>query len=170
MKVRFTLNGSAREVQAHEAETLLDLLRGPCAVTSPKRGCQPAGQCGACLAIVDGEPRSTCSIPAASAEGTSVLTLEGLPPAERETFARAFTSAHALQCGFCTPGIVLRAHHLLATNHAPTRDQIVRALDEHLCRCTGYLKVVEAIELVARIRRGEPAPGPVTDGGVGASL
>jgi xanthine dehydrogenase molybdenum-binding subunit len=168
--VRFTLNGRPREVEAHPAETLLDLLRGPCGVTSPKRGCPPAGQCGACLAIVNGEPRSTCSIPSGSAEGAVVLTLEGLPPAERETFARAFTSTHALQCGFCTPGIVLRAHHLLATNPAPTREQITGALDEHLCRCTGYLRVVEAIEQVARIRRGEPAPAPVTEGGVGASL
>ena len=170
MKVRFTLNGSARGVEWREGDSLLAVLRGPCGVTSPKRGCGPAGQCGACLAIVNGEPRSTCRVSAAEAEGAEVTTLEGLPPAERETFARAFTATHALQCGFCTPGIVLRAHHLLATNPSPTRDEIVHALDEHLCRCTGYVRIVEAIGLVARIRRGERAPEPVTDGGVGARL
>jgi len=170
MQVRFTLNGSAREVEWREGATLLAVLRGPCGVTSPKRGCGPAGQCGACVAIVNGEPRATCRVSAAEAEGAEVTTLEGLTPAERETWARAFTAAHALQCGFCTPGIVLRAHHLLATNPTPTREEIAAALDDHLCRCTGYLRIVEAIALVARIRRGERAPEPVVDGGVGARL
>ncbi len=170
MKVRFTLNGTPREVEAHEAATLLSLLRGPCGLTSPKRGCGPAGQCGACTAIVNGEPRQTCTIPAASAEGAEITTLEGLPPAERETLAEAFTAGHAAQCGFCTPGFVLRAHHLLASNPSPTREEIVRSLDDHLCRCTGYRSIVEAIERVARVRRGERVPARVTEGGVGASL
>lgn len=170
MKVRFRLNGAAREVEWREGVSLLSVLRGPLGVTSPKRGCGPAGQCGACVALVDGEPRSTCRVQAAEAEGAEVVTLEGLTPAERDTWARAFTATHALQCGFCTPGIVLRAHHLLAVNPSPTREEITAALDDHLCRCTGYLRIVEAIALVARIRRGERPPEPVTDGGVGARL
>ena len=170
MQVRFTLNGTPVDVEAREGETLLDLLRGPCRITSPKRGCQPQGQCGSCVALVDGEPQSTCTVPAASAAGRDVVTLEGLPAATRERFARAFTATHALQCGFCTPGIVIRAHHLLANNPHPTRDEIARSLDEHLCRCTGYLKILDAIELLARTAAGAPLPAPVREGGVGAPL
>jgi len=170
MTIRFTLNGVPREVEARDGESLLDLLRGPCGVTSPKRGCQPQGQCGACVVLADGEPRSACTIPAASAEGLAVTTIEGLPATERERFARAFTAAHALQCGFCTPGIVMRARHLLSVNPSPTRAEIARALDEHLCRCTGYVKVIDAIELLARTSAGSALPDPVTDGGVGAAL
>ncbi|MCC6652622.1 MAG: 2Fe-2S iron-sulfur cluster binding domain-containing protein, partial [Candidatus Eisenbacteria bacterium] len=140
MTVRFTLNGEVREVASRPGETLLDLLRGPCGVTSPKRGCQPQGQCGACVALVDGEARATCTIAAEAAEGRHVVTLEGLGEAERELFASAFAATHGLQCGFCTPGIVLRAHTLLLANPAPTRGEIARALDEHLCRCTGYIR------------------------------
>ncbi len=167
MKVTLTLDGRARTVEAHPGESLLDLLRGPLGVTSPKRGCQPAGQCGACVVLVDGEPQSSCTISAEGAEGLVVGTLEGLPAAERELFARAFAHTHGLQCGFCTPGIVMRAKHLLDHNPAPTRNEIARALDEHLCRCTGYLKVIDAIELVARARRGEPLPEPDVDGALG---
>lgn len=170
MKVRFTLNGNAREADARAGESLLDVLRGPCGVTSPKRGCAPQGQCGACVALLDGEPRMTCTVPAEAAEGLDVVTIEGLPGDVRATLARAFASAHALQCGFCTPGIVIRAHHLLTVNPGPTRAEIAKALDEHLCRCTGYVKVLDAIEAVARARRGEALPAPVLDGGVGAPL
>ncbi len=167
MIVTLVVDGRERRVEAADGETLLDLLRGPLGLTSLKRGCQPQGQCGACVALVDGEPRSTCTIPAASAEGRQVVTLAGLDPATRERYARAFAATHALQCGFCTPGIVLRAHHLLTTRPSPTRDEIVRSLDEHLCRCTGYTRIVDAIE---RLARGDEPPAPVRDGGVGASL
>src|SRR5580765_4649887 len=165
--VSFVLNGAPRRVEAREGETLLDLLRGPLAVTSPKRGCAPAGQCGSCLAIVNGEPRVTCTIAAESAAGLQVLTLEGLPEAERELFARAFAQSDALQCGFCTPGIVLRAKCLLDTKPDPTRAEIAVALDEHLCRCTGYVKIVDAILLGARWRRAGGAPAPDPGDGVG---
>jgi xanthine dehydrogenase molybdenum-binding subunit len=170
MKVGFTLNGTPQEVEAREGESLLDLLRGPCRLTSPKRGCAPQGQCGSCVALVDGEPQSTCTIVAASAAGRDVVTVEGLPPGSRERFARAFTATHALQCGFCTPGIVIRAHHLLSTNPHPSRAEIALALDEHLCRCTGYLKILDAIEMLARTPAGAPLPGPIREGGVGAPL
>ncbi len=170
MKVGFTLNGRPCEVSPRPGETLLDVLRVHLGITSPKRGCQPQGQCGACVALVDCVPHATCTIDAKGIAGRSVVTLEGLPESERELFARAFVAMHGLQCGFCTPGIVLRAKHLLDSNPAPTRAEIARALDEHLCRCTGYLAILDAIELVARAKRGEPLPAPVADGGVGAPL
>src|SRR6185503_262561 len=94
-------------------ETLLDLLRGPCRLISPKRGCQPQGQCGACVALVDGAPHATCTIPAETAGGRDIVTVEGLPAHERDEFARALAATHGLQCGFCSPGIVIRAAHLL---------------------------------------------------------
>jgi xanthine dehydrogenase molybdenum-binding subunit len=164
--VSFVLNGAPCTVEARAGETLLDLLRGPLGVTSPKRGCQPLGQCGSCLAILNGEPRVTCTIPADGAEGLAVLTLEGLPEAERELFAHAFTAADALQCGFCTPGIVLRAKCLLDADPDPSRAEVAAALDEHLCRCTGYVKIVDAILLAARAKRGEPAPSARNAAGV----
>ncbi len=170
MAVELTVNGERRRLEPRPGETLLDLLRAHLGLRSPKRGCPPQGQCGTCLALVDGEPRVTCTLPATSAGGLDVLTLEGVPAAERELFAQAFTAAGAIQCGFCTPGIVLRAKHLLDHRAAPTRAEIARALDEHLCRCTGYVKILDAIALAAAARRGEPLPPPCADGGVGVPL
>jgi len=171
VRVAFTLNGRAVEADARTGETLLDLLRGPCGVTSPKRGCQPQGQCGACVAIVDGEPHATCTIPADVAAGRDVVTIEGLPDADRDDIARALVATHGLQCGYCTPGIVIRTAHLLRTNRAPARADITAALGEHLCRCTGYLRIVEAIELVAKARAGTAViADPPASGGMGARL
>jgi len=171
-EVAFTLNGAPARAAAREGETLLDLLRQRLGILSPKRGCQPLGQCGACVAIVDGEPRTLCTIPAEAAAGRDVRTLEGLDPAERAVWAEAFASSDGLQCGFCTPAIVLRAHHLLASNPAPTRAEIAAALDDHLCRCTGYLRILDAIERAAATLRSGGAP-PTTapaPNGVGTSL
>jgi xanthine dehydrogenase molybdenum-binding subunit len=136
-EVELTVNGRRRRLAPRPGETLLDLLRTHLDLLSPKRGCPPQGQCGACLAIVDGEPRMTCTVAAERAGGLDVLTLEGVPAGERESLARAFTAAGAIQCGFCTPAIVLRAKHLLDRQPSPTRGEIARALAEHLCRCSG---------------------------------
>ncbi len=170
MEVLLTLNGRERRAEVRPGETLLDLLRRPGGVISPKRGCTPAGQCGACVALVNGEPKSTCTIAAEQCDGLDVVTVEGLPHDERDLFARAFAHTHALQCGFCTPGLVIRSHDLLRRNPSPSRDEIVRSLDEHYCRCTGWLRVIEGIELVAAVKRGEPFPAADVDGGVGASI
>jgi xanthine dehydrogenase molybdenum-binding subunit len=170
MSVTFRLNGREVAVAPRPGEMLLRVLRAQLGVKSPKRGCAPAGQCGACTALVNGEARATCTIKAEEAGGLEVVTLEGFAPEERERFARAFAGAHAVQCGFCIPGIVVRAKALLDVNPAPTRAEIARALDDHLCRCTGWIKIVDAIELAARMKRGEPAPAPVEDGGVGARM
>jgi xanthine dehydrogenase molybdenum-binding subunit len=170
MHVEFSLNGRPQRFEHRAGETLLDLLRDRAGVLSPKRGCQPQGQCGACVALVNGEPHATCTIAAENVAGHAVVTLEGLAAAERELFARAFVAAGAVQCGFCIPGIVVRASHLLAVNPAPARAEIAAALDDHLCRCTGYVKILDAIEQVAAAKRGGPSPRPLTDGGVGVRL
>ncbi len=170
MSVEFTLNGEKRQVEPAEGESLLTTLRERCDTTSPKDGCSPQGQCGCCLALIDGKPKVTCATPTAKAAGKEIITLEGISDEERELTAKAFVAAAGLQCGFCIPGIALRAKHLIDKNPDPTRAEIAKAIDVHLCRCTGYVKIVDAIELLAKARRGEAIPEPVTDGGVGKSL
>lgn len=170
MAVEFSVNGVPRRVESAPGESLLDTLRERLNLTSPKDGCQPQGQCGCCLVLVDGQPKTSCAVALERCAGKEVTTLEGLPAAEREQAALAFAAAAGLQCGFCIPGIVLRAKHLLDKNPTPSRDEIARAIDGHLCRCTGYIKIVDAIELLARARRGEPVPMPGTDGHLGHSL
>ncbi len=170
MSVEFTLNGRSVRVDPRADESLLETLRERCGIRSLKDGCSPQGQCGCCLALIDGHAKVTCAITAVSAAGREVLTLEGLPDADRHLFARAFAAAAGVQCGFCIPGIALRAKYLLDRNGHPSRDDIAKAIDVHLCRCTGYKKIVDAIEWMARGRRGEPIPEPVIDGGVGARL
>jgi selenium-dependent xanthine dehydrogenase len=168
--VRFTLNGESRTIEPAPGESLLDALRERCGITSIKDGCQPQGQCGCCLALVDGRPLVTCAMGAERAEGRELLTLEGLSAREREVVARAFGAAGGVQCGFCIPGIALRAKHLLDHQPSPSRDEIARAIDGHLCRCTGYTQVVDAVELMAGAWRGGELPEPVADGGVGQPL
>ncbi len=170
MALTFSLNGTRRDLDVAPGESLLDALRERCGVTSTKDGCQPQGQCGCCLVLVDGQPKVSCAMSAESATGKNVTTLEGLPPEEREMTARAFTAAAGLQCGFCIPGIALRAKTLLDKKPNPSRDEIAKAIDVHLCRCTGYVKIVDAIELLGKARRGEPIPAPVTDARVGSSF
>ena len=170
MAVEFTLNGVTVRVEPRPDETLLETLRERCGIRSLKDGCSPQGQCGCCLALIDGQAKVTCAMTTSSAPGRTVLTLEGLSEADRHLFSRAFALAAGIQCGFCIPGIALRAKYLLDRNPKPTRDEIARGIDVHLCRCTGYTKIVDAIEWMARGRRGEPIPDPVSDGGVGARL
>jgi xanthine dehydrogenase molybdenum-binding subunit len=170
MPVQFTLNGSPRRVTPRPGESLLETLRERCGITSLKDGCSPQGQCGCCLALIDGNPKVTCAAPAEAADGKDILTLEGVAAAERELIAKAFRAASGLQCGFCIPGIALRAKHLTDRKPEPSREEIAKAIDVHLCRCTGYVKIVDAIELIAKGKRGEPIPEPCTDGRVGRSL
>ncbi len=170
MPIEFTLNGTPVRVEPRPGESLLEVLRERCGITSLKDGCSPQGQCGCCLALVDGDPKVTCAMPAMSAEGKSVVTLEGIGVEERALIAGAFAAANGLQCGFCIPGIALRAKHLTDRNPDPTREEIARAIDVHLCRCTGYVKVLDAIQLLAAAKRGTPLPPPETDGRVGRRL
>jgi xanthine dehydrogenase molybdenum-binding subunit len=168
--VELKVNGVARRVEPAPGESLLDALRERCGILSPKDGCQPQGQCGCCLVLIDGQPKTSCAVAAEKADGKDILTLEGLPAAERDLTARAFVAAGGVQCGFCIPGFALRAKQLLDKNPRPTRAEIAKAVDGHLCRCTGYVKIVDAIESLAKARRGEGMPEPITDARVGSSL
>jgi selenium-dependent xanthine dehydrogenase len=168
--IAFTLNGVGRRLEIADGESLLEVLRDRCGIVSTKDGCAPQAQCGCCLALVDGNPKTTCAVDAVKADGAEILTWEGVSAAERDLFGRAFAAAAGVQCGFCTPGFALRAKWLLDRNPAPTRAEIARAINGHLCRCTGYVRILDAVELVARARRGEALPEPCTDGRVGRPL
>ncbi|MCB9597241.1 MAG: selenium-dependent xanthine dehydrogenase [Sandaracinaceae bacterium] len=168
--IHLTVNGQPRDLEVAPGESLLETLRDRCGTKSVKDGCQPQGQCGCCLAIIDGQAKVTCATPSEKCDGKSVLTLEGLSDEERAMTAHAFVAAAGLQCGFCIPGLALRAKHLLDKHPSPTRDEIAKAIDVHLCRCTGYVKIIDAIELLAAARRGEPLPPLLETGGVGAAL
>ncbi len=163
----FTLNGRPVSIDVREGETLLDILREQFGVTSVKDGCAPEGSCGACTVLVNGRPRVSCAQPARHAEGREIVTQEGLDERVRRVWADAFVVAGASQCGFCSPGIVMKAEGLLAKRTEPTREEIARDLAGNLCRCTGYVKVIDAIDLVARERRGEALPAAPSGDGVG---
>lgn len=154
-RIEFTLNASARAVEVEDGTSLLEVLRDRCGVISPKDGCSPQGQCGCCTVIVDGKALVACAVPAKSVAGKTVLTLEGFSELERDTFADSFIAAGGLQCGFCTPGIVVRAKNLIDKTPDPSDDQINRILSMHHCRCTGYVKIVDSIKLAAKGLRGE---------------
>jgi xanthine dehydrogenase molybdenum-binding subunit len=161
---RFRLNGAEVSVRSDHPH-LLAALREELAVTSPKDGCSPSGQCGCCTVLLDGKATVSCLVSLDKAAGREVVTLEGFDPRERERLARAFAATGALQCGFCTPGIMVRTKSLLdAKGSALDRATIEGRLGAHLCRCTGYRKIIEAIELLAS---GEPLPVARLSDGIG---
>lgn len=168
MALRFTLNGRPVEVAAREGASLLEVLREQCGVTTVKDGCAPEGSCGACTVIADGRAVVSCAQPASRFEGRHVITQEGLSPERREAWARSFVAAGASQCGFCSPGIVMKAEALLDRQPNPTRDEIARALAGNLCRCTGYIKIIDAIQMAAAVRLGQPLPEIDRSGRVGS--
>ena len=170
MPIEFLLNGTTHRVEPRPGESLLETLRERCGITSLKDGCRPQGQCGCCLALIDGNPKVTCATPAESAAGKSIVTLEGVDPAERTLIADSFATAAGLQCGFCIPGIALRAKAITDKDASPSREAIAKAIDVHLCRCTGYVKIIDAIQLLAKAKHGEAIPAPTTDGHAGQSL
>ena len=164
----FTLNSKPVSIEVREGATLLELLREGCGVTSVKDGCAPEGSCGACTVMVDGKAVVSCAQPASRAAGKAITTQEGLSSDERRLWADCFVASGASQCGFCSPGIVMKAESLLSKNTAPGRDEIARALAGNLCRCTGYVKIVDAVQYAAGAKRGEPIPVPDLSGRVGS--
>src|SRR3990172_4884965 len=152
--MQLTLNGRVVDVAVRDGSSLLELLREECGLRSMKDGCAPEGSCGACTVIVDGRPVVSCAQPATRFAGRAVETLEGLPPDTRRGWANAFVDSGASQCGFCTPGIVMKAEALLRRTARPTDEDVARALAGNLCRCTGYIRVIEAIQAVAAERAG----------------
>lgn len=145
MKVAFQLNGRRVECEVRANQTLLDLLRVDLGLTSVKKGCAQ-GECGACTVILDDMPVNSCLLLAPQVEGMKVTTVEGLVDDPlMEALRRAFMEDGAIQCGFCTPGMLLSAYALLRENPKPTQEEVKTAIDGNLCRCTGYVKIIEAI-------------------------
>lgn len=149
-EIRFRLNDQPVTRACPDERILLDLLREELRLTGTKRGCD-LGTCGCCTVLVDGRPTLSCLTLASLVDERNVTTIEGLsPPRGLSPVQRAFVEHGATQCGFCTPGFVVTATALLRENPSPTREQIQEAIAGNLCRCTGYLKIVEAIEAAAR--------------------
>jgi aerobic-type carbon monoxide dehydrogenase small subunit (CoxS/CutS family) len=132
--ITFHLNGERKQAEPEPGQSLLEVLRETFRITSPKDACAPQGQCGCCLVLIDGKPKTSCSVPAEKVEGKSVLTLEGVSAPERKLYSDAFQVAAGLQCGFCTPGLTLRIKWLTDQDRVLGRDEIARGLDGHLCR------------------------------------
>ncbi len=156
MKTIYTLtvNGESAEVAADTRDTLLDLLRDRLGLTGSKEGCGN-GNCGACTVLLDGAPVNACIVLAPEAAGRTVVTIEGLSAADKlSPLQQALIDAGGTQCGFCTPGVLMSAKALLDRNPKPTEHDIRLALAGNLCRCTGYGKIVTAIEQAASLRTG----------------
>ena len=153
--LNMTVNGKAVSVKIQPYARLLDVLREELLLTGTKEGCG-VGECGACTVLVDGESVNSCLVLAASVEGKSILTIEGVAENdELHPIQQAFLDHHALQCGFCTPGLVMSTKALLDHNPNPSREEIQVAISGNICRCTGYQQVIEAVEDVAKRLRGE---------------
>lgn len=149
MKIHFTLNGVPISVDAEPMELLADLLRDRLGLTGTKKGCGQ-GECGACTVIVDHKAVNSCLLPAMRVEGCEVLTIEGLNGTDKpHPIQQAFIDAGAIQCGFCTPGMILSTKALLDENPHPSKEEIRTALAGNICRCTGYVKIEQAVELAA---------------------
>jgi carbon-monoxide dehydrogenase small subunit len=148
--IRFTLNGEPIELEIEPYLTLLQLLRDKLELTGTKEGCG-MGECGACTVLLDGKTVNSCIFPALEADGKNVITIEGLTDAQGNLhpIQKAFVEYGAIQCGFCTPGMVLSAHALLDENRRPTEDEIRNGIAGNLCRCTGYLQIFQAIKTVS---------------------
>lgn len=157
--VSFELNGKPTTVSYEVGEHFLNVLRESCRITSVKDGCGPQGVCGCCAILLDDKPSLACQLDPAKVAGREVVTLEGLPERQRRILADAFVREGAVQCGFCTPGIVVRAAHLLNRELTGDRQRVTRALAGHLCRCTGYNRIVDAIQTAGEAWRRDTEVG-----------
>jgi len=160
-RVHLVVNGEPTEALFEPHKTLLEVLREDLALTGTKHGCE-LGECGTCTVLMDGLPVLSCLVLGLAAEGKHIRTVEGMASGpELHPLQRAFADLGAAQCGYCTPAFLLAAEALLASRPKPTRDEIKQALAGNLCRCTGYIKIYEAVELAAARMRGEDAePAP----------
>ena len=148
--MNLTVNGVAHEVESSPLTPLLDVLREELGITGAKAGCHQGG-CGACTVLVGGEPRRSCLMPVAYADGGEITTVEGLgTPESLATIQQAFIHHYAAQCGFCTPGMLLAAHAYIQQGRRADRPAIQKALSGHVCRCTGYVKILNAVEAAVR--------------------
>jgi carbon-monoxide dehydrogenase small subunit len=148
--MQLNVNGVTQSVASPPLATLLHVLREELGITSPKAGCQQGG-CGACTVLVDGQPRRSCLTPLATVEGAEVTTVEGVgTPSDLSPVQAAFDRHYAAQCGFCTSGFVMATTALVEGGGGTSREEVIDALSGHLCRCTGYAKIVEAVTAAAR--------------------
>jgi aerobic-type carbon monoxide dehydrogenase small subunit (CoxS/CutS family) len=148
--MNLNVNGSTYEIESGLLTPLLDVLREELGITGPKAGCHQGG-CGACTVLVDGEPRRSCLLPVAYANGGEITTVEGLgAPEDLSSIQQAFVHHYAAQCGFCTSGMMLAAHAYVEGGGSDEIESIHQALGGHVCRCTGYAKIVEAVAAAAR--------------------
>ena len=146
----FSVNGEPVELEVAPRATLLDVLRDDLELTGTKYGCGE-GECGACSVILDGKVVNSCLVLALECQGSEILTVEGLAANGRlHSIQKAFVDHGAVQCGFCTPGMIMASYALLEENPSPTEDEVKRALEGNLCRCTGYRKIVDAVLSLAR--------------------
>jgi aerobic-type carbon monoxide dehydrogenase small subunit (CoxS/CutS family) len=144
--MKLTVNGVEHEIESSPLAPLLFVLREELGITSPKAGCQQGG-CGACTVLVDGEPRRSCLLPAGAVDGASITTVEGIgTPEQLAPVQAAFHEQYGSQCGFCTPGFLLATHALIERSPGADSREIQAALAGHACRCTGYVKILEAVE------------------------
>jgi len=149
-QISLKVNGELYEVEVDHHQTLVELLRDDLGLVGTKRGCDE-GNCGACTVLIGGKPAASCLILAADADGKEIATIEGLATnGQLHPLQDAFVKYGAIQCGFCTPGMIMSAKALLDRNPEPTRDEVKEAISGNLCRCTGYVKIIEAIEAVAK--------------------
>jgi carbon-monoxide dehydrogenase small subunit len=153
MRITFHINGSEREVDEPPMRRALDVLREALRLTGTKEGCGE-GECGACSILVDGEVVNSCLIPICQLQSTRIITVEGLARDDRfDPLQQAFLETGGAQCGICTPGMLIAARALLDARPSPTRDEIKEAIAGNLCRCTGYVKIIDAIEQAAKTKR-----------------
>ncbi len=154
MIVRFTLNGEEVNTDVVPATRLVDLLRDAFELTGTKVGCEE-GECGACTVIVDGEAINSCLYLAVDVEGKEVVTIEGLgEDGVLDEVERVFVESGAVQCGFCTPGMIMRTYVFLRENEHPSEEDIRRSIEGNICRCTGYVKIIDAIKTLVAARIG----------------
>jgi carbon-monoxide dehydrogenase small subunit len=155
--LQFTVNGESVEIAFAPHKTLLEVLREDLGLTGTKHGCE-LGECGVCTVLIDGQPMLSCLFLGLDAEGREVTSIEGLAEnGQLHPLQDTFADLGAAQCGYCTPGFLLTAKELVDKNPDPSRDEICEALAGNLCRCTGYLKIYEAVELAAARMRGQNA-------------
>ncbi len=166
--MHFTLNGQAIQYNGDPELPLLTYLREQQGIISPKDGCAPQAACGCCAVQIDDKAVLSCVTPMKKVAGSSVITTEGMSDYHQETFANAFVEKGGVQCGFCIPGIVMQSKVLLEKNPTPSRDDVAKALTPHLCRCTGYKKIIDAVMYAAEaVRAEEEIPQPTGNGKVG---